>query len=69
MRSRVIRRFLKISGTGALIVSLLLSAIWANLAILVGYLRHGNHLVLATSRSAAIAPSASGKRLSASRLE
>jgi hypothetical protein len=56
MRSRVIRRFLKISGTGALIVSLLLSAIWANLAILVGYLRHGNHLVLATSRSAAIAP-------------
>jgi len=28
MRSRVIRRFLKISGTGALIVSLLLSAIW-----------------------------------------
>jgi len=41
MRSRVIRRFLKISGTGALIVSLLLSAIWVNLAILVGHLRHG----------------------------
>jgi hypothetical protein len=38
------RRFLKISGTGALIVSLLLSAIWPNLAILVGHLRHGNHL-------------------------
>src|SRR5438128_9581646 len=67
MRSRVIRRFLKISGTDALIASLLLSVIWVNLAILVGHLRHGNYLVLATSRSAAIAPSASGKRLSARR--
>jgi len=44
MRSHVIRRFLKISETGALIVSLLLSTIWPNLAILVGHLRHGNHL-------------------------
>jgi len=32
MRSRVMRRFLKISGTGALIVSLLLSAIWRSLS-------------------------------------